>query len=111
MSFPDTATYARSRHHCYRKVLTYHDSFAYFQPRYGMMVIGAIQPAGFAEPSPQEVAALIDQLRELQLAGPPDAPGHTEVGMMVEDDRTMARALGEDSSAVATIDPQNTFQP
>ena len=46
-----------------RKLLTYHDSFAYFAPRYGFMVIGAIQPSDFAEPSPREVAALIDQIR------------------------------------------------
>ena len=47
----------------HRKLLTYHDSFAYFAPRYGYEVIGAIQPADFSEPSAQEVAALIDQLR------------------------------------------------
>jgi ABC-type Zn uptake system ZnuABC Zn-binding protein ZnuA len=46
-----------------RKLLTYHDSFAYFAPRYGFQVIGAIQPSDFAEPSPREVAALIDQIR------------------------------------------------
>jgi ABC-type Zn uptake system ZnuABC Zn-binding protein ZnuA len=47
-----------------RKLLTYHDSFAYFAPRYGFTVIGAIQPSDFAEPSPREVASLIDQIRE-----------------------------------------------
>ena len=46
-----------------RKLLTYHDSFAYFAPRYGIDVIGAIQPADFAEPSAQEVARLIDQIK------------------------------------------------
>ena len=46
-----------------RKLLTYHDSFAYFAPRYGFTVIGAIQPSDFAEPSPREVAGLIDQIR------------------------------------------------
>lgn len=50
-----------------RKLLTYHDSFAYFAPRYGFQVIGAIQPSDFAEPSPREVAALIDQIRENQI--------------------------------------------
>jgi ABC-type Zn uptake system ZnuABC Zn-binding protein ZnuA len=45
-----------------RKLLTYHDSFAYFAPRYGFRVIGAIQPTDFSEPSPREVAALIDQI-------------------------------------------------
>jgi ABC-type Zn uptake system ZnuABC Zn-binding protein ZnuA len=47
-----------------RKLLTYHDSFAYFAPRYGFEVIGAIQPSDFAEPSPREVASLIDQIKE-----------------------------------------------
>jgi ABC-type Zn uptake system ZnuABC Zn-binding protein ZnuA len=46
-----------------RKLLTYHDSWAYFGRRYGMQVIGAIQPNDFGEPSPREVAALIDQIR------------------------------------------------
>ncbi len=52
-----------------RKLLTYHDSFAYFAPRYGMSVIGAIQPSDFSEPSPREVAALIDQVRAEKRAG------------------------------------------
>lgn len=47
-----------------RRLLTYHDSFAYFAPRYGMTVIGAIQPADFAEPSAKDVANLIKQIRE-----------------------------------------------
>lgn len=48
-----------------RKLLTYHDSWAYFSPRYGTTVIGAIQPADFSEPSAREVADLIVQLREV----------------------------------------------
>lgn len=47
-----------------RRLLTYHDSFAYFAPRYGFTVLGAAQPADFSEPSAQEVAQLITQLRE-----------------------------------------------
>jgi ABC-type Zn uptake system ZnuABC Zn-binding protein ZnuA len=47
-----------------RKLLTYHDSFAYFAPRYGFQVIGAIQPSDFSEPSAAEVAAIIDQIRQ-----------------------------------------------
>lgn len=46
-----------------RKLLTYHDSFAYFAPRYGMTVIGAIEPASFSEPSPREVTRVIQQLK------------------------------------------------
>lgn len=46
-----------------RRLLTYHDSWSYFARRYGMTVIGAVQPSDFSEPSPREVAALIDQVR------------------------------------------------
>ena len=46
-----------------RKLLTYHDSFPYFAREYGWTVIGAIQPADFAEPTAQDVADLIDQIR------------------------------------------------
>lgn len=47
-----------------RKLLTYHDSYAYFAPRYGFTVIGAAQPSDFAEPSAKDVARLIDQIKE-----------------------------------------------
>lgn len=46
-----------------RKLLTYHDSWAYFAQHTGMTVIGAVQPSDFSEPSPREVAALIDQIK------------------------------------------------
>ncbi len=46
-----------------RKLLTYHDSWAYFAREYGMNVIGAIQPSDFAQPSAQDVASLIDQIK------------------------------------------------
>ena len=46
-----------------RKLLTYHDSWAYFAPRYDMKVIGAIQASDFNDPSPRDVANLIDQVR------------------------------------------------
>lgn len=46
-----------------RKLLTYHDAYAYFARHYGWTVIGAIQPSDFEEPSPREVADLIDQVK------------------------------------------------
>ena len=47
-----------------RRLLTYHDSFPYFAQRYGMEVIGAVQPSDFSQPSAREVANLIDQVRD-----------------------------------------------
>ncbi|HEX3427735.1 MAG TPA: metal ABC transporter substrate-binding protein [Candidatus Limnocylindrales bacterium] len=46
-----------------RKLLTYHDSWAYWAREYGFTVIGAVQASDFSDPSPQEVARLIAQIR------------------------------------------------
>jgi len=48
-----------------RKLLTYHDSFPHFGTRYGMEIIGAVQPSDFTELSARDVANLIDQVRDL----------------------------------------------
>jgi ABC-type Zn uptake system ZnuABC Zn-binding protein ZnuA len=45
------------------KLLTYHDAYAYFAKDFGWTVIGALQPNDFADPSPSEVARLIDQVK------------------------------------------------
>jgi ABC-type Zn uptake system ZnuABC Zn-binding protein ZnuA len=124
-----------------RKLLTYHDSFAYFAPRYGMTVIGAIEPASFSEPSPREVARVIrqlkrervpaifgsevfpskvldqigreagvrfvDTLRDDDLPATPGDAGHSYIGMMLEDVRTMVTALGGNPEALQGIDPAN----
>lgn len=124
-----------------RKLLTYHDSWAYFSPRYGTTVIGAIQPADFSEPSAREVADLITQLREEEtpaifgsevfpspileqiakeagvsyvdtlrdddLPGAPGDDNHSYVGMMAENVRTMAGALGGDPTLIADFDTSN----
>jgi manganese/iron transport system substrate-binding protein len=47
-----------------RKLLTYHDSWAYWAREYGFDVIGAVQASDFSDPSPQDVADIIDQIRE-----------------------------------------------
>ena len=47
-----------------RKLVTYHDAYAYFADTYGWTVVGAIQPADFGEPTPSEVVALIEQIRD-----------------------------------------------
>ncbi|MBX3054696.1 MAG: zinc ABC transporter substrate-binding protein [Caldilineaceae bacterium] len=124
-----------------RRLLTYHDSFAYFAPRYGITVLGAVQPADFSEPSAQEVARLItqlreekipaifgsevfpspileqiakesgavyiDQLRDDDLPGEPGDDNHSYFGLMVEDVRVMADALGGDASGLDGIKTGN----
>jgi ABC-type Zn uptake system ZnuABC Zn-binding protein ZnuA len=48
-----------------RKLLTYHDAYAYFALRYDFEVVGAIQPSSFEEPSPREIVNLIEQVKAL----------------------------------------------
>jgi ABC-type Zn uptake system ZnuABC Zn-binding protein ZnuA len=46
-----------------RKLLTYHDAYAYFAKDYDWQVIGAIQVENFEDPTPKEVAGLIEQVK------------------------------------------------
>ncbi len=45
-----------------RKLVTYHDAYAYFADTYGWNVIGAVQPADFGDPTPADVVELIEQI-------------------------------------------------
>jgi ABC-type Zn uptake system ZnuABC Zn-binding protein ZnuA len=50
-----------------RKLLTYHDAYAYFGRDYGWDIIGAIQVSDFEDPTPKEVAGLIDQIKRARV--------------------------------------------
>ncbi|MEN9801856.1 MAG: hypothetical protein RLZ37_981 [Actinomycetota bacterium] len=45
-----------------RKLVVYHDSWSYFGRRYGIPIVGAIQPVSFSEPSAEEIRRMIDQI-------------------------------------------------
>ncbi len=45
-----------------RKLVTYHDAYAYFADTYGWTVVGAVQPADFGEPTAGDVIELIEQI-------------------------------------------------
>jgi ABC-type Zn uptake system ZnuABC Zn-binding protein ZnuA len=46
-----------------RKLVTYHDAYAYVGADYGLEVVGALQMADMAEPTAREVAGLVGQVR------------------------------------------------
>jgi ABC-type Zn uptake system ZnuABC Zn-binding protein ZnuA len=46
-----------------RKLLTYHDAYAYFGRDYGWKIIGAIQVSSFEDPTAKQVVRLIDQVK------------------------------------------------
>ncbi len=50
-----------------RKLVTYHDAYAYFADTYGWTVVGAVQPADFGEPTAGDVINLIEQIEAEQV--------------------------------------------
>ena len=46
-----------------RKLVTYHDAYAYFAVHYGYTVVGALQPSSFSEPTPRDIGNLIIQIK------------------------------------------------
>ena len=50
-----------------RELLTYHDAYAYFAKTYDWKVIGAIQVSDFEDPTPREVARLIEQVKQARV--------------------------------------------
>ncbi len=47
-----------------RKLLTYHDAYAYFAAHYGWKIVGAIQVSSFEDPTPRQITSLIKQIRK-----------------------------------------------
>ena len=95
-----------------RKLLTYHDSFPYFAPRYGLEVIGAVQPSDFSEPSPAEVAALIAQLREARVPaifGSEVFPSEVLETIAREAGVVQVSTLSDDDLPGRRGDPENTL--
>ena len=95
-----------------RKLLTYHDSFPYFGPRYGFEIIGAVQPSDFTEPSAREVADLIEQIRESQVPaifGSEVFPSPVMAQIAKEGGAEFVDQLRDDDLPGAPGDPRHTY--
>jgi len=95
-----------------RKLLTYHDSWAYFAADYGMEVIGAVQPSDFSEPSAREVAELIVQIRKLKLPaifGSEVFPSPVIEQIAKEGGARFVEELRDDDLPGAPGDPQHSY--
>ena len=95
-----------------RKLLTYHDSFPYFGPRYGFEIIGAVQPSDFTEPSAREVAQLIEQIRESQVPaifGSEVFPSPVMAQIAKEGGAEFVDQLRDDDLPGAPGDPRHTY--
>ena len=95
-----------------RKLLTYHDSFPYFGPRYGFEIIGAVQPSDFTEPSAREVADLIEQIRESRVPaifGSEVFPSPVMAQIAKEGGAKFVDQLRDDDLPGAPGDPRHTY--
>ncbi len=95
-----------------RVLLTYHDSFPYFAPRYGFTIIGAIQPSDFSEPSPREVADLITQVRASgapAIFGSEVFPSEVLDTIASESGAVQVATLRDDDLPGDRGDPENTY--
>jgi manganese/iron transport system substrate-binding protein len=95
-----------------RRLVTYHDSWAYFAQTYGMEVIGAVQPSDFAEPSAREMADLIDQIRELGLPaifGSEEFPSRVLETIAREGNTTYIDQLTDDDLPGGPGDPGHSY--
>lgn len=95
-----------------RRLVTYHDSFAYFAPRYGMTVIGAVQPSDFSDPTPREVARIINQLKKEKVPaifGSEVFPSKVVRQIAREAGSKVVDTLRDDDLPGETDDPEHTF--
>jgi ABC-type Zn uptake system ZnuABC Zn-binding protein ZnuA len=95
-----------------RKLLTYHDSWAYWAREYGFTVIGAVQASDFSDPSPQEVARLIQQIRSEKVPavfGSEVFPSPVLEQIAKESGATFVDQLRDDEPPGAATDPGHTY--
>ncbi|MCY4555505.1 MAG: metal ABC transporter substrate-binding protein [Chloroflexi bacterium] len=95
-----------------RKLLTYHDSWAYFADRYGLTVIGAVQPSDFSEPSARDVANLIRQIREQRIPavfGSEVFPSDVMQTIAAESGAEYVDELSDDDLPGAPGDPDHSY--
>jgi len=95
-----------------RRLLTYHDSWAYWAREFKWEVLGAIQPSDFKEPSAKEVGDLIDQIKKLKVKaifGSEVFPSPTLEQIAKESGAKFIDQLRDDEPPGAQGSPEHTY--
>lgn len=95
-----------------RKLLTYHDSWAYWARQYGWTVIGAVQPSDLKEPSAREVGDLVEQIKRERVPavfGSEVFPSTTLQAIAKETGAKFEERLRDDEPPGETGDPEHTY--
>ncbi len=95
-----------------RKLVVYHDSWSYFGRRYGLPVVGAIQPTDFSEPSAAELRRTIDQVRAARVPaffGSEVFPSDVLKVIQQESGATYVADLSDDRLPGRPGDPEHSY--
>ncbi len=95
-----------------RRLLTYHDAYAYFAAHYGWTVVGAVQVSDFEDPSPKEVVRLIEQIRDEKIPavfGSEVFPSDVLAEIAHESGADYVDELRDDDLPGAPGDPDHSF--
>jgi len=95
-----------------RKLLTYHDSWAYWARLYGWTVIGAVQPSDFKEPSAREVGDLVEQINRERVPavfGSEVFPSTTLQAIAKETGAKLEERLRDDEPPGEVSAPEHTY--
>jgi ABC-type Zn uptake system ZnuABC Zn-binding protein ZnuA len=95
-----------------RKLVVYHDAWAYFGRRYGVEVVAAVQPSAHAEPSASDVRAIIDQIREEDVPavfGAEEFPTSVAATIADETGATYVGELADDTLPGEPGDPDHSY--
>lgn len=95
-----------------RQMVVYHDSWSYFGRRYGLPVIGAIQPTDFSEPSAAELRDTIEQVRSANVPaffGSEVFPSDVLEAIEEESGATYVADLSDDVLPGEPGDPEHSY--
>ncbi len=95
-----------------RRLVVYHDAWAYFGGEYGVEVIAAVQPSDYSEPSASDVRAIIDQIRDEDVPavfGADEFPTSVIDTIAAETGATYVGDLADDTLPGESGDPDHTY--
>ena len=95
-----------------RKLVVYHDAWAYFGHEYGVQVIAAVQPSDYSEPSAADVRAIIDQIRAEDVPaifGAEEFPNDVVAAIADETGAEYVGELADDTLPGSPGDPQHSY--
>lgn len=96
----------------HRTLVSYHDSWAYYAPRYGLDLVQAVQPSDTAAPSAADVRMVIDQInaeRVPAVFGAREFPSDVLATIAAETGATYVGDLADDEFPGEPGDPEHSY--